>query len=276
MLADIGCRWGIPDRWQGHGDALEIYAFDADERECERLARDAPDNVTYVAAALAASERTARLHLTADPACSSLFAPDPSTLSIFPELNVASPVGTTEITLISLDRWASAAGVEAIDIMKLDVQGAELEVLRGARGPLSGVRLIELEVAFNPIYRGQPLFGEVDSFLREQGLVLWRLTHLVHYASQPQQGLGVTRFDRQFFDSRPVDFEVGAGQVSWGHAYYCAPELIRCEWPSPQLAVRDAFAAESFGFQEITEPARRIAPPPASGGSLDTHSDAPR
>ena len=71
-------------------------------------------------------------------------------------------MGTTEITLVSLDGWASEAGVEAIDIMKLDVQGAELEVLKGARGLLGGVRLIELEVAFNPIYKDQPLFGEID------------------------------------------------------------------------------------------------------------------
>ena len=68
--------------------------------------------------------------------------------------------------------------------------------------------------------------------------MLWRLTHLVHYASTRQRERNVVRTDRQFFDSRPVEFTVAAGQLSWGHAYYCAPELIRCDWPSSQLAIR--------------------------------------
>jgi len=257
-------------------DQLQIYAFDADEDECARLARDAPANVVYVAAAPGAREQPARLHLTVDPACSSIFAPDSRALSVFPELAVAAPVGTREITLRTLDGWAASAGVERIDVMKLDVQGAELEVLRGAEGLLGGVRLIELEVAFNPIYEGQPLFGEVDAFLRARGLLLWRLTHLVHYANEAQRAVPVERVDHQFFDSRPVDFTVGAGQLSWGHAYYCAPELIRCDWPSPELPLRDALAAELFGFGEIVEPALEAAQALIPDGAFDRHGDAAR
>jgi Methyltransferase FkbM domain len=72
--------------------------------------------------------------------------------------------------------------VSRIDFIKLDTQGSELEILQGGVRALAGVRCVEVEVEFNPIYRGQPLFYEVDAFMRGQGFVLWKLTNLVHYA----------------------------------------------------------------------------------------------
>jgi FkbM family methyltransferase len=234
---------------------LRVYAFDADPEECARLQADAPANVTYVPYALGDRAGTARLHLTADPACSSLFPPDGEALATFPELHVAAQIDTREIRLHTLDGWASEAGVAAVDVLKLDVQGGELAVLRGAERVLSTVRLIEAEVTFNPIYEGQPLFGELDVFLRDRGFLLWRLGHLVHYATERQHKVAVQRTDRQFFDSDPVDFPVGSGQLMWGHAYYCARELVRGGWTDAARAQSDAYAAKLFDFEELAEPA---------------------
>jgi FkbM family methyltransferase len=254
-LADVGCRWGIPDAWRGRGEDLRVYAFDADARECERLQALAPGGVTYVAAALGERDEDATLHVTEEPGSSSLFAPAADAIARFPELATNSEVDTMPVSLQRLDDWAQTAGVEHIDVMKLDVQGAELAVLRGAERLLDGVRLIEIEVTFNAIYDGQPLFPEVDSYLRGRGFTLWRLTHLVHYATRAQQEVEVKRVDRQFFDSAPVDFPVGAGQLTWAHAYYCAPELAHGEWTDPKQALIDACAAELFGFHELVGPA---------------------
>jgi FkbM family methyltransferase len=259
VLADVGCRWGIPEGWREKGTDLHVYAFDADAEECDRLQADAPEGVTYVPVALGEREQDAQLHITADPACSSLFAPDDEALERFPELASSAQVDVQQVSLQTLDGWASKAGVEAVDAMKLDIQGAELAVLRGAERLLAGVRVIEIEVTFNQMYRGQPLFSEVDGFLREHGFVLWRLAHLVHYATPAQQEVDAKRVDRQFFDSVPVDFPVGGGQLTWAHAYYCAPELVHGGWSSPHAALRDACAAELFGFLELVHPALAVA-----------------
>jgi FkbM family methyltransferase len=255
VLADVGCRWGIPDAWQDRAADLRVYAFDADPEECKRLQAQAPAGVTYVPIALGERDEDAILHVAADPACSSLFSPASGALETFPELAAIAEVDERPVALQTLDDWAATAGVDVVDVMKLDVQGAELAVLRGAEGLLKEVRMIELEVTFNEIYTGQPLFSEVDLYLRERGFQLWRLSHLVHYASRSQQAVDVKRVDREFFDSVPVDFPVGAGQLTWGHAYYCAPELVRGGWSSSAPALRDACAAELFGFQELVQPA---------------------
>lgn len=56
-----------------------------------------------------------------------------------------------------------------IDILKLDLQGYELQALKGSTGVLTKVKLILVEVEFSQIYKDQPLFAEVDIFLRENG-----------------------------------------------------------------------------------------------------------
>ncbi len=62
-----------------------------------------------------------------------------------------------------------------IDLQKLDCQGAELSVLKGADERIHGVRWIFCEVSIEPIYDGAPLLGEVHGFLRNAGFELRRM-----------------------------------------------------------------------------------------------------
>ena len=57
-------------------------------------------------------------------------------------------------------------------LLKLDVQGFELEVLAGARTTLKSVDAVLLEVAFEQGYEGQPLFPEVNDWLSAAGWLL--------------------------------------------------------------------------------------------------------
>lgn len=59
-----------------------------------------------------------------------------------------------------------------IDFLKLDVQGAELMVLRGARSSLRRTAVVHCEVEFSPIYRDQPLYPEIQTELAGHGYYL--------------------------------------------------------------------------------------------------------
>lgn len=60
----------------------------------------------------------------------------------------------------------------APDYIHMDVQGAELKVLRGAGELLKTVRAVWMEVADVPLYREQPLRTDVEAFMRAQGFFL--------------------------------------------------------------------------------------------------------
>ena len=56
-----------------------------------------------------------------------------------------------------------------MDLVKLDVQGAELKALHGAQRVLKTATAVYLEVSFVSIYKNCPLFGEIDSFMKSHG-----------------------------------------------------------------------------------------------------------
>ena len=266
VVVDVGARWGAGERWRRFGPRVRVVGFDPDAEECERLAAAEPDDgmVTYVAAALGARVGTATLHTTVEPACSSLYPPIEELVVRRPELHVIRPAGTTDVRLETLDRWLATTDLDGIDVVKLDTQGSELGVLEGAERALESVRLLEIEVEFNELYAGQPLFGDVDRFLRDRGFVLWRLHHLVHYGLDEMDAGSVAVHDQHFFDSRPVPVPGQGGQLFWGHAYFVRRDLA---FPTPTVpswsrAVRDACAAVAFGFTDLALALLHRADPP--------------
>ena len=70
-----------------------------------------------------------------------------------------------EITVQTTTLDAYFSGKEPPDILWIDVEGAELEVLRGGKEVLGKARLIHLEVSFRPMQIGKPLFWEIQKYL---------------------------------------------------------------------------------------------------------------
>jgi hypothetical protein len=89
---------------------------------------------------------------------------------------------------------------------------------QGAGAVLDACLGLEIEVEFTALYQHQPLFADVDRFLRARGFVLWRLSQLVHYSERPLPGL--TRSETQFYSDIPTLMTAGAGRLFWGHAVY--------------------------------------------------------
>jgi FkbM family methyltransferase len=78
-------------------------------------------------------------------------------------------VDEIEVDVRRLDEVVATSDLPHLILMKIDVQGAELDVLRGASGLLDGVRDILVECSLVELYEGQPLIDEVVLFAREHG-----------------------------------------------------------------------------------------------------------
>src|SRR5689334_4729371 len=96
-----------------------------------------PSPIFCVAQAMGSRSEQRTLYLTREPACSSLYKPDPVVTKSMPEVHCASEIGSTTISLSTLDEWALANDIPQIDFIKLDTQGAELDVLRGGEQSLA-------------------------------------------------------------------------------------------------------------------------------------------
>ena len=60
----------------------------------------------------------------------------------------------------------------------MDIQGAELDVLKGAAKSIENVLTIVSEVEFIPIYNEQPLFGDVCTFLNSKNIMFHKFLGL--------------------------------------------------------------------------------------------------
>jgi len=74
-------------------------------------------------------------------------------------------IAQEEIKVNTTTLDAYFAGKEFPDILWMDVEGAELDVLRGGTSVLRGARLVHLEVSFRPMQIGKPLFWEIQEYL---------------------------------------------------------------------------------------------------------------
>lgn len=145
-----------------------IYAFEPVSKVHGQLCGMATEH-DFHAVNMAVSDTTGRsvIHLTASPESNSLFGFQEGS----PCEQWHREVGEEEIETCRLDDWCESNGIahERIDILKLDIQGAELMALRGARKILQTARVVYLEVQFVPLYKDSPLFDEVETFMKECG-----------------------------------------------------------------------------------------------------------
>jgi FkbM family methyltransferase len=144
----------------------DVVGFEPGAAECERLnALNRPGHLYLPYAIGDGSQRT--FYECSKQHCSSLFEPNEALAYKFQYLGEPlRVVGTRTVETKRLDDFAETAGA---DFLKVDVQGGELLVLQGAVERLREVLVVHTEVEFLPLYKNQPLFADVDSFLRAQG-----------------------------------------------------------------------------------------------------------
>jgi FkbM family methyltransferase len=83
----------------------------------------------------------------------------------------------------TLDDVLASAGITTPDFLKLDVQGFELEVLKGAPKALAGAQAVLLEVSMIELYVGAPLFHEVVAFMHSRGYQVYDICSLMRHRS---------------------------------------------------------------------------------------------
>lgn len=82
------------------------------------------------------------------------------------------------VPMRTLDSLVADMNCHDADGLKLDVQGAELEVLKGAAETLRRCRVVQVEVSFRKIYENAPLAHDIIAFFADQGFRIFDISTL--------------------------------------------------------------------------------------------------
>jgi FkbM family methyltransferase len=164
---DIGARGGLDPKWRAleRFDLINPIFFEPDPAAAAQIQSANPNAIVAPYALGASDNERATLFITREPGRSSVLRPNPAKAGI-KDISHWDVVSSTEIiTLRRLDAvWQTEWGDPTY--IKVDVQGFELEVLKGMGSLLSKVKCLQVEASFVPVYEGHTVFSELHQFLR--------------------------------------------------------------------------------------------------------------
>jgi FkbM family methyltransferase len=154
---------------------LVVYAFEPNLPLALRLANRLPN---YIALPMAVAEvdGSSVFFVNTCDVASSLLPFDQAGVERWRTSEPLAVAAEVVVPTIRLDTFMRAAGIDHVDFLKVDAQGADLAVVRSAGDLLRVVGGLEIEVetSATPLYEGAPTKTEVVEYLRERGFALQR------------------------------------------------------------------------------------------------------
>lgn len=163
----------------------QIIGFEVDEDLCAEMNSKAQAGVRYYPSALGRRNERREFYVTNHPMCSSLYEPNEPLISLYNNFECAYLNRKTEIDTVSIDSFALLNDISEVDFIKIDIQGAELDVFMGGAQVLKSVLALVCEVEFISHYIQQPLFGDVCAFLYQHQLMFHKFLVLAGRALKP-------------------------------------------------------------------------------------------
>jgi FkbM family methyltransferase len=151
--------------------ACDVVGFEPQAEAYAKLDAARGPRETYLPFAVGdGSER--RLNIYRRPGFTSQYLPDRAAVTALGAPGWANVARKVPLQTVAIDQDPR---VGAFDLMKIDIQGGEVDVFRGAEAALAAATAVIVELRWFPIYRGEPMAGGVDAELRRQGFTLHRI-----------------------------------------------------------------------------------------------------
>ncbi|MBS0565198.1 MAG: FkbM family methyltransferase [Proteobacteria bacterium] len=243
--------------------ACDVVGFEPQPVAFAELAKVKSERETYFPFAVGDGSRK-ELRLYRDHGFASVLDPYLPGTKVMPLRGWHRLVEKIPFDTVALDAWPE---VGPFDLLKIDIQGGECEVFRGARGALKGAVAVIVELRYFRLYEGEPMMGGVDCELRGQGFELHRFrfnkaralvnsqSHRLRHAHFRDQLIDgdaiyvrdITRLD-EMTDAQLSHLAILASAVFASHslALVCLDELARRGIAAADLPARyvDALPAE--------------------------------
>ena len=249
VLHHVGARNGYRSfpRVQGleHEFISVMYeaAQDDNDRILYRGGKLGTKETILVNSCVGKSNETVLFNLNQDPYTSSFLPLNPKYANLYSVQDnrdyilgeAALALKQESMTTASLDELSQSLALPQCDFLSLDTQGSELDILIGAEVTLQKCVGLQLEVAFAEVYEGQPLFSDVDAFLRSKGFVFIKFKEFQEYAPLVT---GV--------ESRGEKMQVFADAI-----YFRSPDLLMKEQYYPFFFTALCFGQTEFALDAL-------------------------
>lgn len=169
-IVDVGVATDTNDLYRHFPDARYLLVEPLKEFEpslqqlCQKL------NATYMLAAAGATDGSLEIRVTPDLGGTSQFETIESTEGAYDMIPRTVPQ-------YKIDTMWTALELTGPALLKVDVQGGEIEVLKGAVETLTNFEIIVLEVGMIEQYIGQPVFHEYVAYMAEHDYVVYDIIH---------------------------------------------------------------------------------------------------
>jgi FkbM family methyltransferase len=237
VIVDVGASGGIDPRWSKTTEFYKGILFEPDPREFDALKKNSDNNLIVINSALSDSNKEIEFHLCKKQEVSSVYPPNFNFLNKFADSERFNVEKIIHINADTLSNQLKKEGIDEVDFIKIDTQGYELSILKGCSSYLENVVGLEVEVEFEPVYIGQPLFSELDNYVKENGFILVDL--------------------KRYYWKRKNNKNTGnrKGQIIFGDAlYFKSPEqILSSSNISQEKIIRTIYVYLSYGYVDLSQ-----------------------
>lgn len=177
IILDIGGGIGASLKlFSGHFPDKKIMVFEPVTESYNAIKERFPDhvNIEFIKAAAGNETSEKEINIAGRITSSSLLplVADPDS-DVFNEKNLGQ-VRVEKIKIVRLDDFL-AKNSDEVGIMKIDVQGFEMDVLKGAEMTLKRTDIIVLEANNHDAYSGSAKYYDIDRYLRDRNFALYNI-----------------------------------------------------------------------------------------------------
>jgi FkbM family methyltransferase len=196
VILDVGAHIGdTTEMYRNYFPGYKIFCFEPFSESCDYLKKRFinDSNIKIVETALGSKDETKTLYVSNFSNLNSLQRPNERSWGFADKKSV-------DVETTTLDQFCHNNDIKQIDILKLDVQGSELDVLMGSKTLLKkgSISLVYVEWQVVPLYENHHKYYKIAEFL--------------------------TEYEYEFFNLYNIN-EARSGQIRWGDAIYTSKKL---------------------------------------------------
>ena len=174
-FVDVGAMGGTRPKWETKTNFYFSILFEPNSNSYKQLIENKKENEIIINSGLSNEKGSILLNICNSEGASSAFEPNYEFLKLFNDDQRFHIKSKENMNTDTLDNQLLKNKIKQLDFMKIDVQGSELNVLKGSTNSLKNIIGLEIECEISELYSNQPLLGNILEFLSSKEFHLFDL-----------------------------------------------------------------------------------------------------